>query len=221
MSHAPYASLLATLDKTGLAALHPAAEVELNALARELGGIVWEEDDEAPPGRTLELEQWLGALLLGPHDSEYFQRRHTWARGVLAEGTPAARLAKVVSRLRARLMELISSFVVGDARADGARCAVNLILDAEIAAIVETLAEAQRGVAAEAEAAARGALEQLRERLSVIESSAYLLQRHSQKPGGDAERGAAHARRIFEAIRDSDEMMCRLVETLRAMSVKH
>ena len=182
--------------------------------ARDLAAQLEPGEEGGLPSQT-KLESWLGAVLRGPHDEGWFDGRVRSDLRGWSELTPAAHIL-VIGCLRRRLTDLAVSTSpnlidgkerISDALARLFEFELALVhLDARIAD--ET---AGRSSGADPLSALPGeASRDIRNALSVIETSVYLVRHYSQRGPGYANLGR-HLDRILKHLHRTKLEIVRLV----------
>jgi signal transduction histidine kinase len=173
------------------------------------------------------LTAWLDALLLGPHDDAYLDRRSRIGHVHVRIGLPQAYIFTATNRIRVRLGEAVR-LGLRDRPAERARSedALNQILDLELAIMLESYRQELTSRSAQAERLAvmgefaSGIGHELRSPLGVIESSLYLLRQHIGPTAGAAPPVAKHLDRIAEQLRRSRRTIDDLLELARNPPVR-
>jgi signal transduction histidine kinase len=160
------------------------------------------------------LLRWIDTLLLGPHDEAYYELRARIGRVHVRIALPQQYMFTAMDRIRVRLLDVIQEKVDDRARARRMCTAVNQIVDLELAIMLETYREdlleknrtAERLATIGQFAASLG--HELRNPLSVVESSLYLVRQHlgpAASPPNVAkhlDRMAAEVQRANQTIHD-------------------
>jgi two-component system, NtrC family, sensor histidine kinase HydH len=127
---------------------------------------------------------WIDRLLLGPHDEAYYEMRARIGRVHVRIALPQQYMFTALDRIRVRLLDVVQTEVEDRARARRTGTALNQILDLELAIMLETYREdlLEKSRAAERLATigqfAASLGHELRNPLSVVESSLYLARQH-------------------------------------------
>jgi signal transduction histidine kinase len=130
------------------------------------------------------LLRWIDTLLLGPHDEDYYELRARIGRVHVRIALPQQYMFTAMDRIRVRLLDVIQEKVDDRAQARRMCTALNQIIDIELAIMLETYREdlleknrtAERLATIGQFAASLG--HELRNPLSVVESSVYLVRQH-------------------------------------------
>ncbi|HEV8247698.1 MAG TPA: protoglobin domain-containing protein, partial [Polyangiaceae bacterium] len=149
------------------------------------------------------LTSWLESVLLGPHDSAHLEAHARIGRVHVRIALPQEFMFTAMNRIRSRLMQVVITSAAGDAEriARGAR-AVSQVLDLELAimldayreTLLETVRTSERLATIGQLAASIG--HELRNPLSVIESSLYIVRQRMEKAGLRDEKLDRHYERI-------------------------
>ncbi|MEM1418867.1 MAG: protoglobin domain-containing protein [Myxococcota bacterium] len=148
------------------------------------------------------LETWLGTLFTGPYDEAYFQLRSRIGRAHVRIKMPQHHMFSMMNVLRTGLQEVIRDEAPragwSDARREATRIALDMLIDIELAVMLETYREdfSERLRSTE-RLAALGQLaatigHELRNPLAVIDTSLHLLQRRVK----DDPKADRHAKKI-------------------------
>jgi signal transduction histidine kinase len=160
------------------------------------------------------LLRWIDTLLLGPHDEAYYELRARIGRVHVRIALPQQYMFTAMDRIRVRLLDVVQEKVEDRARARRMCTALNQIIDIELAIMLETYREdlleknrtAERLATIGQFAASLG--HELRNPLSVVESSLYLVRQHlgeAARPPSVAkhlDRMAAEVQRANQTIHD-------------------
>ncbi|HVU52365.1 MAG TPA: protoglobin domain-containing protein [Polyangia bacterium] len=160
------------------------------------------------------LLRWLEELLLGPHDEAYYDRRARIGRVHVRTSLPQQYMFTAMDRIRVRLLDVIQQKVEDRARSRRMCAALDQIIDLELAVMLETYREdlleknrtAERLATIGQLAASLG--HELRNPLSVVESSLYLVRQHlgaaAELPSvaKHLDRMAAEVQRANQTIHD-------------------
>jgi signal transduction histidine kinase len=131
------------------------------------------------------LTRWLDTLLLGPHDDAYYELRSRIGRVHVQIALPQGFMFTAMNRIRVHLLDVIRARLCDDrAGLQKTATALHQILDLELAIMLETYREdlvaknrsAERLATIGQFAASMG--HEMRNPLSVIESSLFLLRQH-------------------------------------------
>jgi signal transduction histidine kinase len=130
------------------------------------------------------LLRWIETLLLGPHDEAYYELRARIGRVHVRIALPQQYMFTAMDRIRVRLLDVVQAKVEDRARARRMCTALNQIIDIELAIMLETYREdlleknrtAERLATIGQFAASLG--HELRNPLSVVESSLFLVRQH-------------------------------------------
>jgi len=174
------------------------------------------------------LRRWLEEMLLGPLDQAYLERRARIGRVHVQIGLPQAYMFTAMNRIRVQVAELIGKALEGDpARRERTLMALHQIIDIELAIMLETYRE---DLEAKSHAAgqlatvgqfAAGIGHELRNPLSVIESSIFLVrQRLTREAGVVDPHVLRHLDKIAGEIRRSTSTINDLMDLARGAPVK-
>jgi two-component system sensor histidine kinase HydH len=167
------------------------------------------------------LRRWLEEVFEGPHDQAYLERRARIGRMHVHIDLPQAYMFTAMNRIRVQCATLLRQHLAGDAdRAAQALVAMHQIMDIELAIMLETYREdlmiRNRGAERLATIGqfAAGIGHELRNPLSVVESSVFLLrQRLSQAPmDPNVER---HLGKIENEVKRCNKTITDLLELAR------
>jgi signal transduction histidine kinase len=160
------------------------------------------------------LLRWIETLLLGPHDEAYYELRARIGRVHVRIALPQQYMFTAMDRIRVRLLDVVQEKVEDRARARRIGTALNQIIDIELAIMLETYREdlleknrtAERLATIGQFAANLG--HELRNPLSVVESSLFLVRQHlgaaAQPPSvaKHLDRMGAEVQRANQTIHD-------------------
>ncbi len=168
------------------------------------------------------LIRWLDTLLLGPHDEAYYHLRARIGRVHVKIGLPQGFMFTAMNRIRIHLLDVVRDRLVDDAVAlQRTATALHQILDLELAIMLETYREdlvvknrnAERLATIGHFAAAIG--HEMRNPLSVIESSLFLLRQHLGPEVSSAPNVAKHLDRIGGEITRANKTIHDLLDLAR------
>ena len=167
------------------------------------------------------LRRWLEELFQGPHDQAYLERRARIGRMHVRIDLPQAYMFTAMNRIRVRCAAVIRQDLADNAElATRTLVAMNQIMDIELAIMLETYREdlVTRNRGAERLATigqfAAGIGHELRNPLSVVESSVFLLrQRLSQSPMDP--RVERHLGKIENEVKRCNQTITDLLELAR------
>jgi two-component system sensor histidine kinase HydH len=174
------------------------------------------------------LRGWLDELLRGPHDQGYLQRRARIGRVHVQIGLPQAYMFTAMNRIRVQVAAIIDRALANDpAVREKTLEALHQIADIELAIMLETyredLEEKTRlsdRLATIGQFAA-GIGHELRNPLSVIESSLFLLRQRLSRGGSVSEPAVArHLDKIAAEVRRSTRTINDLLELARNVPPK-
>jgi signal transduction histidine kinase len=151
------------------------------------------------------LFRWIETLLLGPHDEAYYELRARIGRVHVRIALPQQYMFTAMDRIRVRLLDVIQEKVEDRGQARRMCTAVNQILDLELAIMLETYREdlleksrtSERLATIGQFAASLG--HELRNPLSVVESSLFLARQHLG-PAASPPNVAKHLDRIASEV---------------------
>jgi len=169
------------------------------------------------------LRRWLDELLRGPHDQAYLQRRARIGRVHVQIGLPQAYMFTAMNRIRGQVAEILDRALAQDpARRAETLKAFHQIVDLELAIMLETYREDMEEKARMSDRLATigqfaaGIGHELRNPLSVIESSVFLLRQRLSPAGEVLDPGVArHLDKIGAEVRRSTRTINDLLELAR------
>jgi two-component system sensor histidine kinase HydH len=168
------------------------------------------------------LIQWLGSMLLGPHDEAYYQLRARIGRVHVRIELPQGFMFTAMNRIRVHLLDVARERLAGDPAAlRGAATALHQILDLELAIMLETYREdlVVKNRSAERLATigqfAAGIGHELRNPLGVIESSLFLLRQHLGQETASRPQVAKHLDRIGGEVLRANKTIQDLLDLAR------
>jgi hypothetical protein len=209
-----------------LTALHGREGESLSAVLTEARDLALrlEPDRERGAQSLLDLEDWLGAVLRGPHDERWFDERlRSSLRGW--SDLPHVVCVLVIGRVRQRLTAIATATSAGSEPAnEGIADAIARLFDLELALMQLRSRVAGAGAPTPAEeGGVSDVLDQvssnIRNALAVIETSAYLVHRHSERIAPGHARIEHHLGRIVKHVHRTHHEVARLVETARVRRV--
>ncbi len=214
-------------DQAALRSLHPVAAPEFQRISEVFYERILAHDSarkaleggESSVGRLkVTLEAWMHQLVQGPWDEVYFQRRCRIGRVHVKIDLPQHYMFGAMNVIRREFESVIDQKHEGPPEALRAvRSAVNKVLDLELAIMLHTYREDLLAQNAQQERLATfgqlvGSIgHELRNPLSVIETSTYLLK---GRVGEDA-RAQKHVERIGEQVTLSNEIISGLLDLIR------
>lgn len=216
-------------DEDALRALHPRAQPEFERIATifydrilgHQGARTALEGGESQVGRLrVTLVAWMDRLLSGPWDEEYFELRCRIGRVHVRIALPQHYMFGAMNVLRIEIHRLVDREY--GPQAPRVREAVNKALDLELAIMLHTyredlLAQQARSERLSAFGQVVGSIgHELRNPLSVIETSLYLMQ--PRLP--DDERVKKHVGRIGEQIGIANGIITNLLDIIRDRPIK-
>ena len=215
-----------------LRALHPTASPHFVAIVDDFYAVIEAHAGAraAITGGTAQIErlkktlvEWLGELLLGPHDQAYLERRARIGRVHVRIELPQEYMFTAMDRIRLRLHDIAIRALAHDAAALSATtAALHQILDIELAIMLETYREDLLAKNRSAERLATigqfaaGIGHELRNPLGVIESSQYLLRTHLAEAGPPGEKVQRHLDRIEAEVKRSTKIIADLEDLARS-----
>ena len=172
------------------------------------------------------LLQWIDQLLRGPHDEAYFERRARIGRVHVQIELPQRYMFTAMDRIRVRTSDVLRDTPELDPAAlRRMLTALNQLLDIELAIMLETYREdlVIKNRTAERLATigqfAAGIGHELRNPLSVVESSAYLLSRRLEQLRVSDPSLARHIEKITSEVHRSNKTISDLLELARNQSI--
>lgn len=168
------------------------------------------------------LHAWLHSVLTGPHDTELLLNHSRIGRVHVRIGLPQQFMLTAMNRIRNKLLE-IARALHEDAPTDLVETAraINQILDVELALILDTYREdsLQRQRASERLATigqiAASIGHELRNPLSTVESSLYLIQRRLEKLNISDQQIEKHHQKIWRQLKHCDNTITNLLDLAR------
>lgn len=157
------------------------------------------------------LRRWLEELLEGPHDQGYLERRARIGRVHVRIGLPQAYMFTALDRIRVQVAEVIDRALAHDQeQRQRTLTALHQIADIELAIMLETYREDLEAKTRAADRLATmgqfaaGIGHELRNPLSVVESSVFLLRQRLTRDGAALDPGVArHLDKIAGEVRRS------------------
>jgi signal transduction histidine kinase len=164
------------------------------------------------------LVEWMGRMLKGPWDDDYYQARSRIGRVHVRIALPQHYMFGAMNIIRREINEIIDAEYI-DRPEELRRCRVALgkILDLELAVMLHTYREDLIAQQARTERLATfgqliGSIgHELRNPLGVIESSLYIIR---QRMGSD-ERAQKHVTRIGEQLHVANDIISALLDMIR------
>jgi signal transduction histidine kinase len=171
------------------------------------------------------LLRWIESLLLGPHDEAYYEMRARIGRVHVRIALPQQYMFTAMDRIRVRLLDVVQDRARDPAQARRMCTAVNQILDLELAVMLETYREdlleknrtSERLATIGQFAASLG--HELRNPLSVVESSLYLVRQHLGQ-AADAPSVAKHLDRMGTEVKRANQTIHDLLGLARNKAPK-
>lgn len=165
------------------------------------------------------LAEWMRSGLSGPHDEEFYRRRSRIGHIHVRIGLPQRYMITAMNVMRLDFRDVVNSELVGrpQVELDELHDALDKLFDLELAIMLETYKiEAEDRLRRRERLATIGQLaasigHDLRNPLSVIESSLYILRRRMQ----DDPRASKHVERIANQIDECDAIITHLLEMAR------
>lgn len=214
-------------DEAALRALYPHALPELPDIAEVFHRRILDHDGarqvleggERSVGRLkIALVAWLDSLLKGPWDDAYYQRRSRIGRVHVQIALPQQYMFGAMNVIRQELHGIADRHLLHlPDRLRATRLALGKILDLELAIILHTYREDMLAQQARVERLSTfgqliGSIaHELRNPLSVIETSLYILQGRI----GEDERARKHGDRIREHLAIANDIITKLLEMIR------
>jgi signal transduction histidine kinase len=164
---------------------------------------------------------WLEGLLAGPHDEAYYERRARIGRVHVRIALPQQYMFTAMDRIRVRMLDVVDAGVADRERARRTATAVNQIIDLELAIMLETYREdmLEKNRATERLATigqfAANLGHELRNPLSVVESSLYLVRQHLGEPVARSPNVAKHLERIGAEVQRANHTIRDLLDLAR------
>jgi len=206
-------------SEAALRALHPIASPSFGPIVDDFYAAI-----EAHPGARAAITggraqidrlkqtllRWIETLLLGPHDEAYYEMRARIGRVHVRIALPQQYMFTAMDRIRVRLLDVIHDKVDDRAQVRRMCAALNQIIDLELAIMLETYREdlleksrtAERLATIGQFAASLG--HELRNPLSVVESSLFLARQHLG-PAAAPPNVAKHLDRIAAEVRRANQ----------------
>jgi len=212
-------------DEALLRALHPIAKPYFAELSDDFyqrildhpdARRVLQDSEQRIGGLKNTLWAWMDTLLSGPWGLDYLERRRRIGRVHVRIGLPQRYMLGGMNVVRQGLEHIIDEGVLARERAP-TRGSVHKILDIELAIMLETYREDLLAQQARKERLATfgqlvGSIgHELRNPLGVIESSAFILNRHL---GQESERAQKHLRRIAEHVEIANHLISDLLDLI-------
>jgi two-component system sensor histidine kinase HydH len=167
------------------------------------------------------LIRWMDGMLTGPHDEAYYELRARIGRMHVRIDLPQSYMFTAMDRIRVHLMTVLREAITDGATAARIADALAMIMDLELAIMLETYREdmvarnrsAERLATIGQFAASIG--HELRNPLGVIESSLFLLRQHLGPEVAQAPNVAKHLDRIAGEVKRSNKTIHDLLELAR------
>jgi len=173
------------------------------------------------------LRRWLEEMLLGPLDQAYLERRARIGRVHVQIGLPQSYMFTAMNRIRVQVAEVIGAALKdAPARRDQTLMALHQVIDIELAIMLETYREDLEakshasGQLATVGQFAAGIGHELRNPLSVIESSIYLVRQRLTREGAIDPHLLRHLDKIAAEIRRSTSTINDLMDLARGAPVR-
>jgi two-component system sensor histidine kinase HydH len=169
------------------------------------------------------LERWLDEMLLGPHDEDYLARRSRIGRIHVRISLPQAYMFTAMNRMRVRVAAVIGEALAPDPPLmERTLVALHQIMDIELAIMLETYRQDLEAKNRTSERLATigqfaaGIGHELRNPLSVVETSVFLLRQHfQQQPGEPDPKVKRHLDKIATEVKRSTATIDDLLELAR------
>jgi signal transduction histidine kinase len=222
-------------SSAALRELHPLAAPSFDAIVDDFYDAI-----EAHPGaraaitggheqierlkKTLHL--WIDKLLLGPHDEAYHALRARIGRVHVRIALPQQYMFTAMDRIRVRLLDIVQTRVAEPEAARRIAKALNQIIDLELAIMLESYREdlAEKNRASERLATigqfAASLGHELRNPLSVVESSVYLVRQHLGPSVDERPNVAKHLDRITNEVQRASQTIRDLLDLARNKTPK-
>jgi len=167
------------------------------------------------------LVRWLDKMLLGPHDEAYYELRARIGRIHVRIALPQQYMFTAMDRIRVKLLDVARSKIADPVQSQRIATAVNQIMDLELAIMLESyredLVEKNRTSERLATIGQFGASlgHELRNPLSVIDSSVYLLRQHLGPEVSSLRHVAKHLDRIANEVTRANKTIDDLLDLAR------
>jgi signal transduction histidine kinase len=167
------------------------------------------------------LVRWLDTMLLGPHDEAYYELRARIGRIHVRIGLPQQYMFTAMDRIRVKLLDVVRSQIADPIQNQRIGTALNQIMDLELAIMLESyredLVERNRNTERLATIGQFGASlgHELRNPLSVIDSSLFLLRQHLGSEVSSSRHVAKHLDRIATEVRRANKTIDDLLDLAR------
>ncbi len=210
--------------------LHPVAEPFFTPIVEDFYAAI-----EAHPGArsaitggSVQIERlkqtlvrWLDKMLLGPHDEAYYELRTRIGRIHVRIALPQQYMFTAMDRVRVKLLGVARSGIADPVQNERIATALNQIMDLELAIMLESyredLVEKNRSTERLATIGQFGASvgHELRNPLSVIDSSLFLLRQHLGPEVSSLPNVAKHLDRIANEVRRANKTIDDLLDLAR------
>jgi two-component system sensor histidine kinase HydH len=217
-------------SSAALRELHPIAKPHFAPIVDDFYGAI-----EAHPGASNAIKggaaqiarlketliRWLDKMLLGPHDEAYYEVRARIGRIHVRIALPQQYMFTAMDRIRVRLLDFVRTEIDDAIKVQRIATALNQIMDLELAIMLETyredLVEADRNIQRLATIGQFGASigHELRNPLSVIDSSLFLLRQHLGQEVASSRNVAKHLDRIAGEVTRANKTISDLLDMAR------
>ncbi|HVE85894.1 MAG TPA: protoglobin domain-containing protein [Myxococcales bacterium] len=214
-------------DEAALRSIYPHAHPELTRIADVFYRRILDhegarkalEGGESTVGRLkITLVAWMDSLLQGPWDEAYYERRARIGRVHVRIALPQQYMFGAMNVLRQQLNDVLDQhFLESPSELRATRLALGKILDLELAIMLHTyredlLAQQSRVERLSTFGQLIGSIgHELRNPLSVIETSLYILKGRTDKD----ERAQKHVARIGEQLGIANDIITKLLDMIR------
>lgn len=217
-------------SSAALRELHPVAQPFIAPIVEDFYAAIEAHPDarSAITGGSVQIERlkqtlvrWLDKMLLGPHDEAYYELRTRIGRIHVRIALPQQYMFTAMDRVRVSLLGVARSKIADPAQTERIATALNQILDLELAIMLESyredLVEKNRNSERLATIGQFGASvgHELRNPLSVIDSSLFLLRQHLGPEVSSLRPVAKHLDRIANEVTRANKTIDDLLDLAR------